>query len=59
VGRRQSGVTIIAIVLTVSGVFQLLIGAEVLHNTSFGLAKVADVAGPTHVDTPRLTAARG
>jgi hypothetical protein len=44
-GNRPIGVTIIAIVLAVSGVFQVLVGLEALEITNFGLAEVTDAAG--------------
>lgn len=44
-GGRPLGVTIIGIVLAVSGVFQLLVGAEALGFTDFGLSTVSDAAG--------------
>jgi len=42
---RPLGITIIAIVLAVSGVFQVLVGTEALGITSFGLGAAADAAG--------------
>ncbi len=42
---RPLGVTIIAIVLAVSGAFQVLVGLEAQGITSFGLHEVADEAG--------------
>lgn len=42
---RPLGITIIAIILAVSGVFQVLVGLEALGITSFGLTEVADEAG--------------
>lgn len=44
-GSRPLGVTIAAIVLAVSGVFQVLIGTEALGMTSLGLGAAADAAG--------------
>jgi hypothetical protein len=44
-GSRPLGVTIIAIVLAVTGVFQVLVGTEGLGITSFGLGAAADAAG--------------
>ena len=42
---RPVGITVIAIVLAVSGVFQILVGTEALGVTNFGLAGAADAAG--------------
>ncbi len=42
---RPVGITIIAIVLAVSGVFQILVGTEGLGVTNFGLGAAADAAG--------------
>ncbi len=44
-GSRPLGVTIAAIVLAVSGVFQVLVGTEALEITNFGLGGAADAAG--------------
>lgn len=44
-GGRPLGITVIAIILAVSGVFQLLVGSETLGWTNLGLAEVADAAG--------------
>jgi len=41
-GGRPLGITIIAIILAVSGVFQLLVGSEALGWTNLGLGAVAD-----------------
>jgi hypothetical protein len=43
-GGRPLGITVIAIILAVSGVFQLLVGSEALGWTSFGLGAAADAA---------------
>lgn len=43
-GGRPLGVTVIAIVLAVSGVFQLLVGSEGLGWTNLGLGAVAAAA---------------
>ncbi len=43
--ERPIGITIIAIVLAVTGVFQILVGTEALEITSFGLASATDAAG--------------
>lgn len=43
--RRPMGITIIAIVLAVTGVFQVLVGTEALGATSLGLGAAADAAG--------------
>ena len=43
-GSRPIGITIIAIVLAVSGVFQVLVGLEALGITDFGLAEVTEAA---------------
>jgi hypothetical protein len=45
VGGRPLGITIIAIILAVSGVFQILVGTEALGITNFGLAAATDAAG--------------
>lgn len=42
---RPLGITIIAIILAVSGVFQVLVGMEALGVTSLGLGAVAEAAG--------------
>jgi hypothetical protein len=44
-GGRPLGITVIAIVLAVSGVFQALVGAEALGWTNFGLGAAVDAAG--------------
>lgn len=44
-GGRPLGITIIAIILAVSGVFQLLVGSETLGWTNLGLGEVTDAAG--------------
>ena len=44
-GQRPLGITIIAIILAVSGVFQVFVGLEALGITSFGLTEVAEEAG--------------
>jgi hypothetical protein len=44
-GNRPLGITIIAIVLAISGVFQVLVGLEALKITNFGLAAVTDAGG--------------
>lgn len=44
-GGRPLGITIIAIVLAFSGVFQVLVGTESLGYTNFGLSSVTDAAG--------------
>jgi hypothetical protein len=41
-GQRPLGITIIAIILAVGGVFSVLVGLEALKITSFGLAQVTD-----------------
>ena len=43
-GSRPLGVTIVAIVLAVTGVFQVLVGTEALGITKFGLGAAADAA---------------
>jgi hypothetical protein len=43
-GGRPLGITVIAIILAVSGVFQLLVGSETLGWTSLGLGAVAEAA---------------
>jgi hypothetical protein len=43
-GSRPLGVTIVAIVLAVTGVFQVLVGTEALGITNFGLGAAADAA---------------
>jgi hypothetical protein len=40
--RRPLGITIIAIILAVGGVFSILVGLEAQKITNFGLAQVAD-----------------
>jgi hypothetical protein len=42
---RPLGITIIAIILAVSGVFLVLVGMEALGVTSLGLGAVAEAAG--------------
>ncbi len=42
---RPLGITVIAIVLAVSGVFQVLVGTEALGVTDFGLAAATGAAG--------------
>jgi hypothetical protein len=42
---RPVGITIVAIVLAVSGVFQVLVGTQGLGITSFGLGAAANAAG--------------
>lgn len=42
---RPLGITIIAIVLAVGGVFQVLLGTEAQGITKFGLGAAADTAG--------------
>jgi len=44
VNQRPLGITIIAIILAVEGVFSILVGLEALQITSFGLAQVAEAA---------------
>ena len=44
-GSRPLGITIIAIVLAVGGIFQVLTGTEALGVTNLGLGAVADAAG--------------
>jgi hypothetical protein len=44
VSERPMGVTIIAIVLAVTGVFQILVGTEALRLTSFGLSTVTEAS---------------
>lgn len=44
-GTRPLGITIIAVVLAVSGVFQILVGTEALGITSFGISGAAAAAG--------------
>lgn len=44
-GTRPLGITIIAVVLAVSGVFQILVGTEALGITTFGIGGAAEVAG--------------
>lgn len=44
-GTRPLGITIIAVVLAVSGVFQILVGTEALGITSFGIGGAAEAAG--------------
>ncbi|HSG85347.1 MAG TPA: hypothetical protein VLA23_03330 [Candidatus Limnocylindrales bacterium] len=43
-GERPLGITIIAIVLAVTGVFQIVVGLEALGITNFGLSELADEA---------------
>ena len=43
-GGRPLGITVIAIILAVSGVFQLLVGSETLGWTNLGLGAVAEAA---------------
>jgi hypothetical protein len=45
VGGRPVGITIIAIILAVSGVFQLLVGSEALGWTKLGLGAATEAAG--------------
>lgn len=44
-GSRPIGITIIAIVLAVGGIFQILTGTEALGVTDFGLGAAAEAAG--------------
>jgi hypothetical protein len=44
VGGRPVGITIIAIILAVSGVFSIIAGLEALRITNFGLAALAEAA---------------
>jgi hypothetical protein len=44
-GSRPIGITIIAIILAVGGIFSILVGLEALGITSFGLADVAEAGG--------------
>jgi len=40
--QRPLGITIIAIILAVGGIFSILVGLEALKITNFGLAQVTD-----------------
>jgi hypothetical protein len=44
-GERPLGITIIAIILAVGGVFQVLVGLETQGITNFGLTEVAEAGG--------------
>jgi hypothetical protein len=45
VNGRPLGITVIAIILAVTGVFQILVGTEGLGITNLGLGAAADAAG--------------
>lgn len=42
---RPLGITLVALVLAISGVFQVVVGTEALGYTHFGLGAAADAAG--------------
>jgi hypothetical protein len=44
-GGRPLGITVIAVILAASGVFQLLVGAEALGWTNLGLGAAVEAAG--------------
>ena len=44
---RPLGITIIALILAISGVLQLVFGTEALHLTSFGLTAAGSAASTT------------
>jgi hypothetical protein len=44
-GGRPLGITVIAVILAASGVFQLLVGSEALGWTRLGLGAAVDAAG--------------